>query len=138
MQGNMNTSSDIQQISSFTELEKMLNAERDTNKKSTWNKLDKSTKLIRIKEYCDNYDCSDEEKKQILHLLTSALESNKLQKIKDVIYDIDKQEIKSIPLLLKQDDRYLIKSEKRQSTSKSLPTRIRVNNTKKKKKDTHD
>ena len=136
MQGNMNTSSDIQQISSFTELEKMLNAERDTNKKSTWNKLDKSTKLIRIKEYCDNYDCSDEEKKQILHLLTSALESNKLQKIKDVIYDIDKQEIKSIPLLLKQDDRYLIKVKT--SVYKSLPTRIRVNNTKKKKKDTHD
>lgn len=141
MQGTSNTplnTSEIQQVSSFTELEKMLNAERDTNKKSTWNKLDKSTKLVKIKEYCEEFDCDEKERIQILNLLTSALESNKLQKIKDVIYDIDKQQIKSIPMLSKHGNHFVLKSEKRQSTSKSLPTRNKVNNTKKKKKDPFD
>jgi hypothetical protein len=116
----------------MTEIETILNEEIHTNNKSTWNKLDKSNKLSKILFFCDNYECSSSDKPLLKDALTTALEYNKLQKIKDVIYDIENQVIVSIPSLLYVNNKFLVRNDKRTSTSRSLP-KNKSHNTKKKK-----
>tara|TARA_X000000950_G_C13322998_1_gene421396 strand:- start:79 stop:483 length:405 start_codon:yes stop_codon:yes gene_type:complete len=121
-------------FTNINDLENKLDAERTLNNKSSWSKLDKSTKLQKIKIFCNSYDVSSNSEKELLYtVLKTALEQNKLQKIKNVVYDIDKQEIKDIPVLIKNSDKFYIKNEKRISTSKSLPVKNKTHNTKKKK-----
>ena len=118
-------------FTNINDLENKLDAERTLNNKSSWSKLDKSTKLQKIKIFCNSYGVSSNSEKELLYtVLKTALEQNKLQKIKDVVYDIDKQEIKDIPVLMKNSDKFYIKNEKRISTSKSLPVKNKTHNTK--------
>ena len=121
-------------FTNIDDLENKLDAERILNNKSSWSKLDKSTKLQKIKTFCNVYEVSSSSERELLYdVLKTALEQNKLQKIKDVVYDIEKQEIKEIPALIKNSDKFYIKNEKRISTSKSLPVKSKTQNTKKKK-----
>lgn len=107
---------------SISELDKLLDTERHQNNKSSWSKLDKSTKLHKLKFFCDEYDSPDNTKEQLYKTLMKALDQNKLQKIKDVVYDTEKEKITSIPSLVMNERRiFAIKSDKRLSTSRSLP-----------------
>ena len=123
----------INLCNSIIELENKLNAERAVNVNSSWTKLDKSTKLNKLVIFCNKYNCNDNERINLLTSLKKALEQNKLQKIKDVNYDIITCEIVSIPILQKIDNYFIIKTDKRVSTSKSLPIKNKIHNTKKKK-----
>lgn len=121
-------------FTNINDLENKLDAERILNNKSSWSKLDRSTKLQKIKNFCNVYDAISEKERELLYdVLKTALEKNKLQKIKDVNYDIDNQEIKDIPILIKSSERFYIKNEKRISASISLPVKNKSHNTKKKK-----
>ena len=122
------------ELKNITELEKMLNIEISINNKCSWNKLDRSVKLMKLKLYCDNYSCDNDEKKQLLSVLKEALKQNKLQKIKDVHYDVDNESIISVPALKFIEGDFIIKNEKRISTTKSLPTKNKLNNITMKKK----
>ena len=124
---------DNDSLKSISELDKILNDERKANTESSWNKLDKSTKFLKIDEFCKQYDTSEVERNEIHSLLINAIESNKLNKIKEVVYDSKQQKIIEIPSLIQVNGQYILKSEKRISTSKSLPHKIRLNSTKKKK-----
>lgn len=124
---------DNDSLKSISELDKILNDERKANTESSWNKLDKSTKFLKIDEFCKQYDTSEVERGEIHSLLINAIESNKLNKIKEVVYDSKQQTIIEIPSLIQVNGQYILKSEKRISTSKSLPHKIRLNSTKKKK-----
>jgi hypothetical protein len=122
------------QFTNINDLENKLDAERISNHKSSWSKLDKSTKLQKIQSFCKEYNIpNDIEREKLFNVLKTALEQNKLQKIKDVNYDIETQVITDIPVLMYNDNNYYIKSEKRVSTSKSLPIKNKKLNTKKKK-----
>lgn len=124
MESNLN-------ISNMSELDNILNAERVLNKNSTWNKLDKSSKLQKFKEYCE--DSNHIDKKDLFETLSEGLETGKLQKMKDVTYDRENGKIIDIPMLSHVNGKYHIKTEKRISTSKSLPVKSKLKNTKKKK-----
>jgi hypothetical protein len=129
MESNLN-------ISNMNELDNILNAERMINNNSTWNKLDKSSKLCKLQEFCNHYNnegSNDDNKEHLYMILSEALDAGKLQKIKDVIYDKEKGEIINIPMLSSMNNRYVLKSEKRVSTSRSLPIKSNLKNTKKKK-----
>lgn len=115
------------------QIDNLLDNERLLNNKSTWNKLDKSTKISKLKIFSSNYDCTNDDKKKLFDILFKALDQNKLQKIKDVVYDVDKQEIISIPTLTFTNNKFIVKNEKRISTSKSLPIKNKVHSTKKNK-----
>tara|TARA_B110000305_G_C19464583_1_gene656970 strand:- start:8835 stop:9236 length:402 start_codon:yes stop_codon:yes gene_type:complete len=108
------------QFTEFSELENILDAERNMNIKSSWNKLDKSTKLQKIRIYCDKYSDDNNKNDTLLNVLQKALEENKLQKIKDVHYNNDIQEIQDIPVLICVNNSFSIKNEKRISTSRNL------------------
>ena len=118
---------------SMKQIDSILDNERQINNKSSWNKLDKSTKINKLRDFCNNYNCDKDEKEKLFNTLCKALEQNKLQKIKEVIYDIDKEIIISIPTLMCINNKFIIKNEKRVSTSKSLPIKNKQHSTKKNK-----
>jgi hypothetical protein len=118
---------------SMKQIDSILDNERQINNKSSWNKLDKSTKINKLKLFSDNYNCDDSDREKLFITLCNALEQNKLQKIKEVIYDIDKEIIITIPTLMYINNKFIIKNEKRVSASKSLPIKNKLHNTKKNK-----
>jgi len=111
----------------MSNLEKFLEDEKNNNKNETWAKLNKTTKTEKILEFVEKYktskNLSDDEKKQLLHFLKDCLDRKRLQRVKDVIYDITTGTIKDIPSLFynKTSKNFTLKNEtKRVSTLKSL------------------
>lgn len=114
----------------ISNIEKFLEKEQENNIMKPWNKLGKGTKLKKVYEYVDNYLKDNPEKKgyeiALKTYLLECLDRKKLQKKKDVIYDMEKNKIKDIPNLYfnEKKKKYSLKrSDKKSSTLKSLPTR---------------
>jgi hypothetical protein len=105
----------------------ILENEKNANKSDPWNKLDKSAKVGKVKEFAgihgkkENY--TEEEILSLYQFLVSALDQKKLMRAKDVIYDKTNGVITSIPCLMYHTGfkKFTLKRcEKRQSTLKSL------------------
>ena len=136
-----NNNKEINKNNTQTTINDFLDRERAKNQKDTWNRLDKTIKLIKLHEYCIQYGkINDLAQAKIEHLcqyLKNCLERKRFERVKDINYDKENEIIISIPNLSynKQSKRFTLKrSEKRVSTLKSLgPSRKRnpVNKTKK-------
>jgi hypothetical protein len=108
-------------------IDDILENEKNANKSDPWNKLDKSAKIGKLKEYAtrhgkkENY--TEEEITTLYHFLISALDQKKLMRAKDVVYDKVSGGITSVPCLIYHAGfkKFTLKRcEKRQSTLKSL------------------
>ena len=108
-------------------IDDILENEKNANKSDPWNKLDKSAKIGKLKEYAtrhgkkENY--TDDEITTLYQFLISALDQKKLMRAKDVVYDKVSGGITSIPCLIYNAGfkKFTLKRcEKRQSTLKSL------------------
>tara|TARA_B110001450_G_C17529487_1_gene444057 strand:- start:228 stop:716 length:489 start_codon:yes stop_codon:yes gene_type:complete len=142
----LNHNSKIYESTPNTEnIEIFLRNEKESNKSKPWSKLSKSTKLKKISQYLIAY--SEEKKlneaqtKELKIYLIKCLERKKLQRQKDVIYDIETNIIKSITSLIfnKTTNKFTLKrSDKRTSTLKSMaPKKIKKKRIKKNKIDTN-
>ena len=119
--------------------------EQEQNKKKNvkpWSKLEKSTKLKKIYSYIENlYDkfkMTELEKKELKKYMRTCLERKKLQRIKDVIYEINTGEIKDIPgLTFNEKNREFIlrKIDKKGSTLRNLAPKNSTRGKTKKKSD---
>ena len=119
--------------------------EQEQNKKKNikpWSKLEKSTKLKKIYSYIENlYDkfkMTELEKKELKKYMRTCLERKKLQRIKDVIYEINTGEIKDIPRLTfneKNREFILRKIDKKGSTLRNLAPKNSTRGKTKKKSD---
>jgi hypothetical protein len=126
----------------ITNIESFLEKEKNINKKQHWSKLSKLSKKNKLLDYCDEYSnknkLNTEEKQQLKSFLLKSLERKKLQRVKDVIYDIETQTIINIPTLTlnKQTNKYTLKNlDKKVSTLKSLAPRKPKHKNKSKNKD---
>lgn len=108
-------------------IDDILENEKNANKTDPWNKLDKSAKFGKLKEFAfmhgkkENY--TDQEITSLYQFLISAIDQKKLMRAKDVIYDKVSGAITSIPCLIYHAGfkKFTLKRcEKRQSTLKSL------------------
>jgi len=108
-------------------IDDILENEKNASKSDPWNKLDKSAKLGKMKEFAarhgkkENY--SEQEITSLYQFLISAIDQKKLMRAKDVTYDKLTGEIASIPCLMYHAGfkKFTLKRcEKRQSTLKSL------------------
>ena len=108
-------------------IDDILENEKNANKSDPWNKLDKSGKVVKLKEFAarhgkkENY--TDDEITTLYQFLISALDQKKLMRAKDVVYDKVSGGITSIPCLIYHAGfkKFTLKRcEKRQSTLKSL------------------
>ena len=114
------------------------------NKSEPWSKLNKTAKILKIKDYItlcakDN-KLNAEEKNNLEKYLLNSLDRKRLTNLKDVQYDKDKGIIKSIPMLQFNTTtrKFTLKrNEKRTSTVKHLtPTTKTKKGIKTSKKDT--
>ena len=118
---------------SYSQLDSLLETEKQQNKSDTWNKLDKTVKIQKLHSFAEKYGKDNtlpvKDIKTLKHFFSEALNKNKLQKTKDVVYDKEKGVIQSIPALFFNvgNRAFTLKNldVKRVSTLKSLtPKRI--------------
>ena len=116
--------------------------EKAANKSKPWSKLGKHSKITKlsafINSYCQENKCSKEEKVELKIYLVKCLERKKLQRVKDVVYDVKTGMIKNIPGLSfdKIKRKFTLKKvDKKRSTLKGLaPKRKSKSRCKKKNK----
>ena len=129
IESNNNNTTTTEQI----DLDKLLETEKQQNKVDAWNKLDKTLKTQKLHMFAEKYGKDNslpvKDIKSLKQFFLDALEKNKLQKTKDVVYDKEKGVIQSIPgLFFNITNRaFTLKNMdlKRVSTLKSLtPKRI--------------
>jgi hypothetical protein len=109
----------------------LLEMEKQNNKLDSWNKIDKMMKVRKLNAYADRYgrehNLSIQEIKSLKAFFLTCLDTSRLQKSKDVVYDRDTQEIKEIPSLylhpLQRNFTLRIIDNKRVSTLKALAPR---------------
>ena len=81
----------------------LLDNECNNNKKETWNKLDKSIKMDKIRNYIEsissNYNLTKDEKLSLKHYLGNQIDKKNLLKNKDIVYSKDRGIIDNIPIL---------------------------------------
>ena len=120
-------------VTNISNIDNFLNKEIELNTKKPWNKLGRSAKIALIKKYAISYSSkhklSEKNKKKLEDYLLVCIDRKKLQKIKDIQYDIEKREIINIPLLFfnKQKEMFILKrSDKKHKISSHLaPKNIR-------------
>uniref|UniRef100_A0A6C0I0X5 Uncharacterized protein n=1 Tax=viral metagenome TaxID=1070528 RepID=A0A6C0I0X5_9ZZZZ len=134
-----NISNEIQ----YSNIDSILEKEKQHNKTEAWNKLDKTAKLQKLHSFAEKYgkdhNIPIKEIKTLKLFFNDCLDKNKLQKTKDVVYDKEKSIITQIPALTLNANTkaYTLKNidAKRISTIKSLtPHR----NSEKKNEDEND
>ena len=123
-----NNSKKIETTPNIASIEKFLEKEKKLNQSKPWSKLGKASKLKRLNKYIDEYCIKNKlnasQKSQLKSYLLHCLDRKKLQRQKDVIYDIKTNKIKSIPGLMfnKTNNKYTLKrQDKKTSTLKCLP-----------------
>ena len=125
----LNHNSKIYESTPNTEnIEIFLKNEKESNKNKPWSKLSKASKLKKINEYAITYskekNLNDNQTKELNLYLSKCLERKKLQRQKDVVYDIETNTIKSISSLIynKSTNKFTLKRhDKKTSTLKCLP-----------------
>lgn len=139
---NSKMSSDA--VENINNIEFFLNKEKDQNKNKPWNKIGKTKKIKIInnfiKSYTKKHKLDKNKSVSLKTFLHNCVERKKLQKIKDVNYNKEKEVIIDIPNLNyseKTNKFYIKKSEKKMSTLKHLAPkskkrRLKNNKTEKK------
>jgi hypothetical protein len=108
-------------------LDDFLQKEKAQNKSKPWSKLGRSTKLKKLEVFVTQFaiekKLTDIEKKQLHSYLNTSLDRKKLQRVKDVNYDVKTGRIKAIPGLTynKNKHKYTLRRvDKKKSTLKGL------------------
>lgn len=113
-------------IVSAANIDHILENEKQQNIKDTWNKLDKTVKIQKLNvyaiQYCNKNHSESYDATCLMNFFKKSLENNKLQKKKDLVYDIVSHEIIDIPTLFFNTNEFVLLSNdrKRVSTLKSL------------------
>lgn len=132
--------SESNEISDINDINMLLETEKQKNKTDSWSKLDKTMKIQKLHQFSEEYGKKSslpvKEIKALKQFFISCLESGKLMKTKDVVYDKEKHEITSIPSLFfnATNKKFTLRvNEKHVSTLKSLtPKRLTEKNKKSK------
>tara|TARA_Y100001936_G_scaffold246501_1_gene290553 strand:+ start:207 stop:716 length:510 start_codon:yes stop_codon:yes gene_type:complete len=116
-------------------IEAFLEKEKEANKKKPWSKLSKASKLKKISEYVIQYTdenkLNEEQSVELKKYLSQCLNRKKLQRQKDVVYDITTNKIKSINGLIynKVKNKFTLKvKDKKTNTLKSLAPKNKTQN----------
>ena len=127
------------QHKSEEDINAFLNEEKNALKLVSWNKLNKNTKLELLLKWANKHSKQEkfnkEKTKKLKQFIKDTLEKKQLQRVKDVCYNKETNEITSIPNLIYNNDEFYLKNiDKRVTTSKCLGP-LKKNKTLKKKKD---
>ena len=100
----------------------LLENEKIKNKTESWNKLEKSDKMHKLHQFAHEWSKKHNLSTDALYaFLLHCLEKNKLKNKKDIVYNKEIMEIKSIPSLVYENNTFkLLTDAKRISTLKCL------------------
>jgi len=109
-------------------LEDLLETEKQNNKLEAWNKLDKTSRVQKLHAFAEKYGKDHglpvKEIKNLKVFFTQSLDKGKLNRAKDVVYDRELREVRSVPALHFNNEAkaFTLKNldEKRVSTLKCL------------------
>lgn len=111
----------MQSINAFLEMDKIQNANE------AWNRLNRTIRMRKLAEFANRYSSehalSDEEKERMVQFFNQCLDQKKLQKVKEVIYDVESGVITSIPT-------FCYDRTTKHYTLKNLPAPAKRNTTK--------
>ena len=148
----LNSNSKVDSEKNNTEnLDSILAKESIENKKKPWSKLGTAVKVRKINYFISHYDWETKltlkEQEELKTYLKTAVQRKKLQRAKDVVYDVATGRIKSIPGLTynKNKKRFTLRRiDKKNSTLKGLAEKkkpktkrkkVKIHKKKDKKKD---
>ena len=115
-----------QNTDNIINIEKLLENEKNIAKNNSWNKLDKTMKIVHLNNYVDNYlkhNLTNVEKEDFKKYLINLINRKQLQKKTDIVYNKKENKITDIPIINfnKETRKFKQKrSEKRTSTMSSL------------------
>lgn len=123
----INSTNNLQESISLKYIDEFLIAEKEQNKKKSWDKLDMTVKLNKLSEWINNYtqekNYNDSTKKELEIFIKTCLDKKRLVRGKDVNYDKDNQKVLGIPNIQFINRKFTLKrNESRVSTLKSLGT----------------
>lgn len=111
----------------LTSLDQYLESEKNINVGEQWSKMDKTNKIRKLTNFAQKYasanNLTEEEHMRLNIFFKDCLDKKKLCRTKDVNYDKETGEIKSIPALIhnKPTSHFTLKNiDKRVSTLKGL------------------
>ena len=114
-------------VTNIYNIDSFLKKEIQLNAKKPWNKLSRTVKNSLIRKYVTQYSIknklSKKHKNKLEEFLILCIDRKKLQKIKDIQYDIESNKIINIPLLFfnKQKEIFILKrSDKKHKISNHL------------------
>lgn len=108
-------------------IDRFLSKEKEGCKKKSWSKLDKASKLKKLlafsTKYIKKHKLTKKDEEMLKKYLLESLDRKKLQKIKDVEYDIETCTIKCIPNLIfeKEKKKFTLKRDKKNSSLRLPP-----------------
>lgn len=122
-------SSNDENISDF---QKFLDTKQTINESLPWSKLEKTVKIKKIKEYLKKKDISKEQLVDLEKYILKCLKRKKLNRTKDVKYDISSCSIQDIPGITfnKSTKKYTLtrdSKKKKQIVTKPRKTKKRKN-----------
>jgi hypothetical protein len=89
-------------------MDRLLENEKERNKTESWNKLEKKDKVQKFIAFAEIWrekgGHSVDRRENLVRFLCECLEKNKLKNKKDIVYDKETMQIKSIPSLLFEDN----------------------------------
>ena len=136
-----NSSVSKQVIPNIENMENFLKKEKEVNKNIPWNKLGKTKKVLIINKFIIVYSkknkLTTKQSTLLKKFLINCIERKKLQKIKDVDYNKEKEIINGIPNLSfnkKSEKYYIKKTDKKGSTTRHLAPKTKKNKKKKRNK----
>jgi hypothetical protein len=114
-------------VENINNIEQFLTNEKKQNKNKPWNKIGKTKKIKIINEFIKTYSKTKKLSKikttALKNFLSNCIDRKKLQKIKDVNYNKEKEIINEIPNLNYNENTkkfFIRKNEKKMSTLKHL------------------
>jgi hypothetical protein len=120
------------QTTALNQLDRFLENEKKVNSAEPWSKLDKTTKIRKLSHFANIYketnQLTDEEHDKLIQFFGHCLDTKKLQRVKDVIYNKENGQIKDIPALHhnKSTNHYTLKNmDKHVSTMRGLTPKKR-------------
>jgi hypothetical protein len=123
-----NTNANMAESLTYSNMDSLLEREKQHNKTEPWTKLDKTVKIQKLTAFSEKYgqeqNMTEHDVASLKTFFIDCLDKGKLQKAKDIVYNKTAQEITSIPALFfnteKKNFTLRIVDPKRVSTLKSL------------------
>jgi len=109
-----------------------IDKEKNNRFKNTWNRLDKGSKLNRIKLFInkmkEDYQLDDEQKENLEKLLSQLFHSGVLNRNQEVTYDMDSCEITEIKnLILNEENKSFVFNKSKEKKTKITSSKSKSN-----------